>query len=116
RSSASFRSCSRSARTPKWSLPQIPSDELGLPASLHHFESEVGGARCLDRTEPPQFDPLRIETLEEPDAAAEEYGGQVDLHFVQQAGLQILPHDVRSAPDTDVLVAGGSTGKLECSL
>jgi hypothetical protein len=37
----------------------------------------VGGARCLGRTEPPQFDPLRIETLEEPDAAAEEYRDQV---------------------------------------
>src|SRR3982074_3160395 len=75
----------------------------GLRASLHHFQSEVCGARCLDRTEPPQFDPLRIETLEEPDSAAEEYGDQVDVHLVQQPGLQILPHDVRSAPDTDVL-------------
>jgi hypothetical protein len=43
----------------------------GLRASLHHFESKVGGARCLDRACPPQFDPLRVEILEEPDAAAE---------------------------------------------
>lgn len=37
-------------------------------------------------------------------------------NLVQQPGLQILPHDVRSAPDTDVLVAGGGTGQLECGL
>jgi Sigma-70 region 2 len=43
----------------------------GLRASLHHFESEVGGARFLDRTCPPQFDPLRGEILEEPDAVPE---------------------------------------------
>jgi hypothetical protein len=36
----------------------------GSRVSLHHFESEVGGARCLDRTRPPQFEPLRIEILE----------------------------------------------------
>jgi hypothetical protein len=46
-----------------------PALAEGLPG---YFESEVGSARCLDRTEPPQFDPLRIESLEEPDAAAEE--------------------------------------------
>src|SRR2546426_9364955 len=88
----------------------------GLRGSLHHFESEVGGARCLDRACPPQFDPLRVETLEESDAAAEEYGDQVDVHLVQQPGLQILPHDIRAAPDTDVLAAGGGTGRLQCGL
>src|SRR6266508_428665 len=88
----------------------------GLRMSFHHFESEVGGARCLDRTCPPQFDSLRVEILEEPDTAAEKNGDQVDLHLVQQPGLQVLPHDVRSAPDADVLVAGGSTGQLECGL
>jgi hypothetical protein len=36
----------------------------GLRASLHHFESEVGGARCLDRVCPPQFDPIGAEILE----------------------------------------------------
>jgi hypothetical protein len=55
----------------------------GSRASLHHFESEVGGARCLDRACPPQFDPLRVEILEEPDAAAEQDGDEVDLHLVQ---------------------------------
>jgi len=43
----------------------------GIRVSLHHFESEVGGARCLDRTCPPQFDSRRVEILEEPDTAAE---------------------------------------------
>jgi hypothetical protein len=47
------------------------SQESGLRLSLHQFESEVGGARCLDRTCPPQFDSLRVEILEEPDTAAE---------------------------------------------
>jgi hypothetical protein len=64
---------------------------------------------------PRQFDPLRVEILEEPDAAAEEYGDEVDLHLVQ-TGLQILPHDVRAAPDAAVLVAGGGTGQLKCGL
>jgi hypothetical protein len=38
------------------------------------------------------------------------------VHLVQQGGLQVLPDDVRSALDQDVLVAGGGTGQLECSL
>src|SRR5687767_4388578 len=44
---------------------------VSLRVSLHQFESEVVGARCLDRTFPPQFDSLRVEILEEPDTAAE---------------------------------------------
>ena len=39
-----------------------------LRAPLHHLEPEVGGAWCLDRASPPQFDPLRVETLKEPNA------------------------------------------------
>jgi hypothetical protein len=62
--------------------------------SLPHFESEVGGARCLDRARPPQFDPLRVELLEEPDAVAEEMG--MDLHLVQQPGLQIRTRQATS--------------------
>jgi hypothetical protein len=57
---------------------------------------------------PPQFDPLRVEILEEPDAAAEEHRDDVELHLVEHPGLQELPHDVRAAPDADVLVAGGA--------
>jgi hypothetical protein len=40
------------------------------PKSLHDFESEVRRARRLDRTDPPQFDPLRAEILEEPNPVA----------------------------------------------
>jgi hypothetical protein len=39
----------------------------------------VGGARCLGRACPPQFDPLGVEIVEEPDAAAEEYGDEVEM-------------------------------------
>jgi hypothetical protein len=38
---------------------------------LYNAESQMRRARGLDRTCPPQFDPLRVEILEEPDAAAE---------------------------------------------
>lgn len=36
------------------------------------------------------------------------------LHLVQQPGLQILPDDVRAAPDADVFGGGGGTGPFEC--
>jgi hypothetical protein len=62
----------------------------------------------------PQFDPLSVEALEEPDAGAEQYGDEVELQLVQQSGLQVLPHDVRAAPDAGLLVAGGGTSQLEC--
>jgi hypothetical protein len=55
----------------------------GLRVSLHNFESEVGGARCLDRTCPPQFYSLRVEIVEESHAVPEQYGDEVDLHLVQ---------------------------------
>jgi hypothetical protein len=61
-------------------------------------------------------DPLRVEILEEPDTAAEQKRDQMDLHLVQPPGLQVLSQDVRSTPDADVLVAGGSTAQLECGL
>jgi hypothetical protein len=50
--------------------------------------------------------------LEESSAVAEEDGDDVDLHLVQQSRLQILLDDVRSAPDADVLVAGGFPIKI----
>src|SRR2546428_10157305 len=84
---AQFRWCSRGDHLHE---PRPKKARGGDYASLHHFESEVGGARCLDRACPPQFDPLRVEILEEPDAVAEQYGDEVDLHLVQQPGLQIL--------------------------
>jgi hypothetical protein len=38
---------------------------------LYNAESQMRRARSLDRTFSPQFDPLRVEILEEEDAAAE---------------------------------------------
>ena len=53
----------------------LPYLKLEEPASicilLYNAESQMRCARCLDRTCLPQFDPLRVEILEEPDAAAE---------------------------------------------
>jgi hypothetical protein len=43
--------------------------------------------------------------LEQADAVAEEHGDEVDLELVEQAGSQVLPHDVGAAPDPDVLLA-----------
>jgi hypothetical protein len=43
-------------------------------------------------------------------------GDEVDLHLVEQPGLQILPHDVPAAPDSDILVASDGTGKSQCGL
>lgn len=56
---------------------------LGPAHRRRHLEAEVGGARCLDRTRLPQFDLPRVEALEEPDAATEEHGDEVDLHLVE---------------------------------
>jgi hypothetical protein len=56
--------------------------------------------------------PLSVEILEEPDTAAEDHGDEVDLPLVEQPSLQVLPDDVRAAPDADVLVAaGGGRGR-----
>src|SRR5215217_2123102 len=54
--------------------------------SRHNAESQMCCARSLDRACPPQLDPLRVEILEEPDAAAEEDGDEADVHLVQQPG------------------------------
>src|SRR5260370_9288420 len=87
-----------------------------LRAPLHHLEPEVGGARCVDRANLPQFDPLRVEILEKPDAAAEKDGDEADMHLVKQPSLHILPDDVRATLHQHVLVADVVTGHLQCGL
>lgn len=62
---------------------RLEVNKQGSLASFHHFESQVGRARSLDRTCPPQFDRLRAEIFEESDAVAEQDGDEVDLHLVQ---------------------------------
>ena len=61
---------------PDFATNRIPPYlKLGEPASicilLYNAESQMRRAWGLDRTFPPQFDPLGVEILEEPDAAAE---------------------------------------------
>jgi hypothetical protein len=51
--------------------------------------------------------------LEQPDAAAEEHGGDMDLNLVEQPGLEVLLSDVRATGHRDVLVARGRPRLLE---
>ena len=63
--------------------------------------------------EPGRGDP---EPIEERHTVAQEHRGQVDLELVEQAGLQILLDDARTAGQMDVLVAGSRASLLEGSL
>ena len=51
--------------------------------------------------------------VEQANAAAEEERGDVDLQLVDEAGAEVLLHDVRSAGNGDVPVAGGRASLLQ---
>lgn len=74
---------SSSRWSPSASEPTLGSQQAGITCVISPPRTEVGRARSLDRTCPPQFDLLRAEILEESGAAAEQDGDEVDLHLVQ---------------------------------
>ncbi len=76
----------------------------------------MGDAGCFD--DACAFEPdLRIrEVVEEPRTASEEDGDEVDLHFVDQPGFQVLLGDVRATAKGDVLAVGRFPGMFEGGL
>jgi hypothetical protein len=59
---------------------------------------------------------LRVDVLEQSDSVAEQYGGEVDLQFVDQSGFDELSDGVCASRDPDVLVARGCSCLLEGAL
>src|SRR5438874_8453329 len=67
--------------------------------------AEVGDGRGLDHPGAVERAPLGSEmVLEQPDAVAEEHGGDVDLKLVEQPRLEVLLSDGRATANRDVLV------------
>ena len=73
----------------------------------------MGDAGCFDGAG--AFEPdLRVrEVVEQLGASSEEDWDEVDLHFVDQPGFQILLGDARATAQGDVLAAGRFPGLRE---
>src|SRR6266545_2081818 len=74
---------------------------------------EMRDARRLDHPRRLELGRVGAELVEEPDAAAQEHGDEVDLQLVEQPGLQVLLRDVGATRERDVLVPGGRASLLE---
>jgi hypothetical protein len=53
-----------------------------------------------------QIAPRVAKLIEQPDAPTEKYRHEVDLHLVEEPGLDALLNEARAAGDRDVLVSG----------
>src|SRR5262245_22872077 len=79
-----------------------PARRPSLPSSVQDAVPDVRGvrrSRGAHRLEP---EPARVDRVEEPDAVAEQHGRDVELHLVDQPGVQKLLPGVRAARDQDV--------------
>ena len=78
-----------------------------LAAQLaHRAVGEVRGGGALDDLRAFERHLGTVQIVEQPRAAAEQHGDEVDPQLVEQPGLEVLLGDVRPAAQVDVLAAG----------
>src|SRR5439155_7130283 len=105
----------RSSRSRSRSIAFAIRPGYARVSSLDDAVREVGDGGGLDHPGALQF-ALIAEVLEQPHSVAQEHGDEVDLQFVEEAGLQVLLSDMRAAGHPDVLLAGCRFGLLERGL
>ena len=74
----------------------------------------MGDAGSLDRVYAFQFELLRFQMIEQPDAATEQDGRDVDIDFINELGLEGLLQDTGSGDD-NIFVSRCFLGLTNCA-
>lgn len=83
---------------------------------LYDAVSEMCDLGGVDNLRAFKFDVLRACVLEQSDSVTEQYGGEMDLQFVDQSSFYALPDGVRTAYNPYVLVFCGCSCLLKGAL